>query len=107
MEWGEESHCHLYECVLSVTLHNARGALAHIAQELAQADVDIRRMDMDDELAQHTTTLHFTVSVHDAAHAHNALRRLRRLDVVLDAQRMMRTGAGAADGPARGPAKNP
>lgn len=107
VEWGEESHCHLYECVLSVTLHNARGALAHIAQELAQADVDIRRMDMDDELAQHTTTLHFTVSVHDAAHAHNALRRLRRLDVVLDAQRMMRTGAGAADGPARGPAKNP
>jgi len=52
--------------------------LARIAQVLADSDVDIRRVDIEDESAMQTTVLRFTIAVHDQLQLESALRALRR-----------------------------
>ena len=56
---------------------------------LADCDVDIRRVDMEDESAQHTTVLRFTVSVHDLQQLEATLRALRRNASVLQGVRVL------------------
>ena len=89
VEWSEESHQRLFPAGISVTIQNIKGVLARVAHELAEANVDIRRLDMDDESAMETTELRFVLSVHDVNHLDSALRNLRRIPTVLRATRIL------------------
>ena len=89
VEWSEDSAQRLYAAGIRVTIRNVKGVLAKVSQELAEANVDIRRLDMDDEAAMDTTELRFVLSVHDQAQLEAALRALRRLPTVVQAQRIL------------------
>ncbi|WP_413788720.1 RelA/SpoT family protein [Comamonas halotolerans] len=89
VEWADESNQKLYESGLSITIHNQKGVLARIATELSDANVDIRRLEMDDEAAMQTTELRFIVSVHDQQQVEGVLRSLRRIPTVVRASRIM------------------
>jgi guanosine-3',5'-bis(diphosphate) 3'-pyrophosphohydrolase len=89
VEWAEDSSQKLYDCGLSVTIHNQKGVLARVATELSDANVDIRRLEMDDEAAMQTTELRFIVSVHNQQQVDAALRSLRRIPTVVRASRIL------------------
>ena len=89
VEWAEDSSQKLYDSGLSVIIHNQKGVLARIATELSNANVDIRRLEMDDEAAMQTTELRFIVAVHDKQHIESALRSLRRVSTVVKATRIL------------------
>lgn len=89
VEWAEDSSQKLYDSGLSVTIHNQKGVLARVATELSDANVDIRRLEMDDEAAMQTTELRFIVSVHNQQQVEAALRSLRRIPTVVRASRIL------------------
>ena len=89
VEWAEESRQKLYDSGIRVTIHNQKGVLARVATELSNANVDIRRLEMDDEAAMQTTELRFIVSVHDQQQVEAALRSLRRVPTVVRAARIL------------------
>ena len=89
VEWAEDSNQKLYDSGISVTIHNQKGVLARVASELAAANVDIRRLEMDDEAAMQTTELRFVISVHDQQQLDSALRSLRRVPTVVRASRIL------------------
>ena len=89
MEWAEDASQKLYDSGLSITINNQKGVLARVASEMAEANLDIRRLEMDDEAAMQTTELRFIVSVHDRQHVDAALRSLRRIPTVVRATRIM------------------
>lgn len=89
VEWAEDSNQKLYASGLSVTIHNQKGVLARVATELSDANVDIRRLEMDDEAAMQTTELRFIVAVHDRHQVESALRGLRRVPTVVRASRIL------------------
>ena len=90
VEWGEDANTgHLYNANITLTVQNGRGVLARITQVLADTDVDIRRVDIEDESAMQTTVLRFTVAVHDQLQLETALRALRRNTVVLSCSRVL------------------
>nr|WP_284214200.1 bifunctional (p)ppGpp synthetase/guanosine-3',5'-bis(diphosphate) 3'-pyrophosphohydrolase [Comamonas jiangduensis] len=89
VEWAEDSSQKLYDSGLSVTIHNQKGVLARVATELSDANVDIRRLEMDDEAAMQTTELRFIVSVHNQQQVDAALRSLRRIPTVVRASRIL------------------
>ena len=91
VEWAEDANQKLYDSGIAVTIHNQKGVLARVSSELAQANVDIRRLEMDDEAAMQTTELRFIVSVHDEAHLEAALRSLRRIPTVVRCHRILPT----------------
>ena len=70
-------------------MQNGRGVLARIAQVLADSDVDIRRVDIEDESAMQTTVLRFTIAVHDQLQLESALRALRRNAAVRSCSRVL------------------
>lgn len=88
VEWSDESRQQLYDSGIVVTIQNHKGVLARVASELAAAEVDIRRLEMDDEAAMDTTDLRFILSVHDQNQLEAALRNLRRVPTVIRAQRI-------------------
>ncbi|MBQ0131115.1 MAG: hypothetical protein KBT18_02775, partial [Comamonas sp.] len=54
-------------------------------------NVDIRRLEMDDEAAMQTMELRFILAVHDQPHLETALRALRRISTVARATRILPT----------------
>ena len=88
VEWSEDSTQRLHSAAITLTVQNGKGVLARITQILADCDVDIRRVDMEDESALHTTVLRFLVSVHDVHQLETTLRALRRNASVLQAHRV-------------------
>ena len=57
--------------------------------QLADTDVDIRRVDIEDESAMQTTVLRFTIAVHDQLQLESALRALRRNAAVRSCSRVL------------------
>ena len=91
VEWAEDANQKLYDSGVSVTIHNQKGVLARVATELSNANVDIRRLEMDDEAAMQTMELRFILAVHDQPHLETALRALRRISTVARATRILPT----------------
>lgn len=89
VEWSEDSAQQLYDSGIVVTIKNGKGVLARVASELADANVDIRRLDMEDEAAMATADLRFVISVHDQAQLEAALRNVRRAPAVVRANRIL------------------
>lgn len=78
-----------FQVEVSVTVSNNRkGMLAHIASALADAGVDILRIDMGDGPVEPTDTMRLLLAVDDRVHLAAALRALRRVPDVLHASRV-------------------
>ena len=89
VDWAEDS-THLFEGGIVVTVQNGKGVLARVASELANAEVDIVRVEMADEGgAMGTTDLRFVIAVHNSQQIESALRNLRRVHSVVRATRTM------------------
>ena len=87
VDWSDEP-VRPFETGLIVTVTNRKGVLARVAAELAQAEVDITKVDMGEEDMQDTTDLRFVISVRDTQHLEAALRQLKHTASVLRAQRI-------------------
>ena len=87
VDWAEEL-LRPFQTGLIVTVTNRKGVLARVAARLAQADVDITKVDMGEEDLEDTTDLRFVISVRDAQHLETALRQLKHTTSVLRAQRI-------------------
>ena len=88
VDWAEDL-TRLFEAGIVVTVQNNKGVLARVAAELANAEADIVRVEMADEVAVGTTDLRFVIAVHNQVQLENALRNLRRLHAVVRANRVM------------------
>ncbi|MEX8191606.1 RelA/SpoT family protein [Comamonas guangdongensis] len=88
VDWADDI-TRLFEVGIVVTVHNNKGVLARVAAELTNAEADIVRIDMADEVAVGTTDLRFVISVHNNVQLDNALRNLRRLHSVIRASRLI------------------
>lgn len=86
VEWSDEP-TRSFEVGLWVTVENGKGVLARVASALATAEADITHVDMNDERAQHTTELKFTITVRGRVHLAGILRSLRRTNSVVRAWR--------------------
>lgn len=81
---------HLYDAPITLTLHNTRGALAQVTQEISAAAADIRRLDMDEHASSHQhSPMRMTLSVRHAQHLQDVLQRLQRLSCVRSAERTL------------------
>lgn len=91
MPWNgaKTSGDHLYNANITLAVQNGWGVLARITQVLADSDVDIRRVDIEDESAMQTTVLRFTIAVHDQLQLESALRALRRNAAVRSCSRVL------------------
>ena len=88
MDWAEDI-TRAFEAGIVVTVQNNKGVLARVAAELANAEADIVRVEMTDEVAVGTTDLRFVISVQNNVQLENALRNLRRLHSVIRASRII------------------
>jgi GTP pyrophosphokinase len=86
VEWSDEP-VRNFETSVLVRVSNGKGVLARVAAALANAEADITRIDMEEEVGHDATDLHFVVSVRDLAQLESALRNVRRTPSVLKAQR--------------------
>ncbi|PIG07870.1 bifunctional (p)ppGpp synthetase/guanosine-3',5'-bis(diphosphate) 3'-pyrophosphohydrolase [Comamonas sp. 26] len=88
VDWAEDI-TRAFEAGIVVTVQNNKGVLARVAAELANAEADIVRVEMTDEVAVGTTDLRFIISVQNNVQLENALRNLRRLHSVIRASRII------------------
>jgi GTP diphosphokinase / guanosine-3',5'-bis(diphosphate) 3'-diphosphatase len=86
VEWSDEP-VRTFESEVVVTVTNGKGVLARVASALAAAEVDITRVDMQDEAAQGATELRFLIAVRDRNQLEASLRNLRRTLSVVKAER--------------------
>ncbi len=86
VEWSDEP-VRTFESEVVVTVTNGKGVLARVASALAAAEVDITRVDMQDEAAQDATELRFLIAVRDRNQLESSLRNLRRTLSVVKAER--------------------
>jgi GTP pyrophosphokinase len=87
VDWADDP-VRPFETGLLVTVTNGKGVLARVAAALAGAEADITHVDMDDERRQDATDLRFIISVRDRAHLEQVLRNLKRVPLVMRAQRI-------------------
>lgn len=86
VEWSEEP-LRAFETDIMVTVTNGKGVLARVAVALAAAEVDITHIDMGEESARDDLELRFVITVRDRNQLESALRNLRRVPSVLQADR--------------------
>jgi GTP diphosphokinase / guanosine-3',5'-bis(diphosphate) 3'-diphosphatase len=95
VEWSDEP-VRSFEVGVIATVANGKGVLAKVAVALANSESDISHVDMGSGYAQDATDLRFVISVRDRSHLDIVLKNLRRTASVLTAERMLPSGAGAA-----------
>ena len=86
VEWSDEP-LRPFESEVVVTVTNGKGVLARVAAALAAAEVDIARVDIQDEATHEAIELRFLIAVRDGTQLDAALRNLRRTPSVLKAER--------------------
>ncbi|MFZ4527916.1 MAG: RelA/SpoT family protein [Undibacterium curvum] len=79
--WGEELN-RRFDTRIAVTIKNERGALARIAAEIGEADVNISHVNMEDGDANDMTHIHFTIQVDSRAHLAKIMRSIKHLNGV-------------------------
>lgn len=86
VDWADEP-IRSFETGVVITVRNDKGVLARVASTLADAEADIKHVEMADETPQDSTDLRFVISVRDLAHLEVALRAVKRTPSVLSAAR--------------------
>jgi len=87
VEWAEEP-VRAFETGLVVMVVNGKGALAHVATAISQAEADITHIDMGHEKGTESAELRLLVSVRDRAHLADVMRGLRRAPPVMKVSRV-------------------
>lgn len=85
VQWDPEEGS-LFQVKIQINTINRRGVLATLASSLADAECNIDHVDMDDRDGN-TSSLLFLISVRDAQHLEEVLKKIREMDFVLTAKR--------------------
>ncbi|MFZ6644634.1 RelA/SpoT family protein [Undibacterium sp. TJN25] len=78
VSWGEDLN-RRFDTRITVTVNNERGALARIAAEIGESDVNISHVNMEDGDANDMTNIHFTIQVDDRLHLARLMRNIKHL----------------------------
>lgn len=78
VSWGEDLN-RRFDCRITVMVSNERGALARIAAEIGESDVNISHVSMEDSLANDMTNIHFTIQIEDRTHLARLMRNVKHL----------------------------
>ncbi|MES2070370.1 MAG: bifunctional (p)ppGpp synthetase/guanosine-3',5'-bis(diphosphate) 3'-pyrophosphohydrolase [Pseudomonadota bacterium] len=81
VSWGEDLN-RRFDTRITVTVNNERGALARIAAEIGESDVNISHVNMEDGDANDMTNIHFTIQVDDRLHLARLMRSIKHLSGV-------------------------
>ncbi|MBR7781993.1 bifunctional (p)ppGpp synthetase/guanosine-3',5'-bis(diphosphate) 3'-pyrophosphohydrolase [Undibacterium sp. LFS511W] len=79
--WGEDLN-RRFDTRISVIITNERGALARIAAEIGEADINISHVNMEDGDSNDMTHIHFTIQVESRNHLAKLMRSIRHLNGV-------------------------
>ena len=89
VEWSDEP-VRMFDAPLTVTVKNAPGVLAKVANAISMAEADITHVNMAEEvIAMDTIDLKFTIAVRDLNHIESVLKSLRRTSCVTNAKRII------------------
>ncbi|MDO9191731.1 MAG: RelA/SpoT family protein, partial [Undibacterium sp.] len=78
VSWGEDLN-RRFDCRITVMVNNQRGALARIAAEIGESDVNISHVSMEDGQANDMTNIHFTIQVESRTHLARLIRNVKHL----------------------------
>ncbi|WP_394780766.1 RelA/SpoT family protein, partial [Undibacterium sp.] len=78
VSWGEDLN-RRFDTRITVTVNNERGALARIAAEIGESDVNISHVNMEDGDANDMTNIHFTIQVDNRLHLARLMRNIKHL----------------------------
>ena len=81
VRWGEDLN-RRFDCRITVMVNNQRGALARIAAEIGEADVNISHVSMEDGQADDMTNIHFTIQIENRTHLARLIRNVKHLSGV-------------------------
>jgi GTP diphosphokinase / guanosine-3',5'-bis(diphosphate) 3'-diphosphatase len=81
VSWGEDLN-RRFDCRIKVTVNNARGALAKIAAEIGESDVNISHVNMEDSQENDMTHIHFTIQVENRTQLARLMRSIKNLSGV-------------------------
>lgn len=79
--WGDDLN-RRFDTRISVVITNERGALARIAAEIGEADINISHVNMEDGDSNDMTHIHFTIQVESRNHLAKLMRSIRHLNGV-------------------------
>ena len=82
VSWGEDLN-RRFDCRISVMVNNQRGALARIAAEIGESDVNISHVSMEDGQADDMTNIHFTIQIESRTHLARLIRNVKHLTGVI------------------------
>ena len=82
VSWGEDLN-RRFDCRITVMVNNQRGALARIAAEIGESDVNISHVSMEDGLAHDMTNIHFTIQIENRTHLARLMRNVKHLTGVI------------------------
>jgi GTP diphosphokinase / guanosine-3',5'-bis(diphosphate) 3'-diphosphatase len=82
VDWSESLQGS-FETVVAVTLRNAAGSLAAVAQAVGAAEADMTHIEMDESKGSDTAEMRLRIAVRDRQHLADVLRGLKRSPSVL------------------------
>lgn len=82
VRWGEDLN-RRFDCRITVMVNNQRGALARIAAEIGESDVNISHVSMEDGQADDMTNIHFTIQIENRTHLARLIRNVKHLNGVI------------------------
>ncbi|MES2049034.1 MAG: bifunctional (p)ppGpp synthetase/guanosine-3',5'-bis(diphosphate) 3'-pyrophosphohydrolase [Pseudomonadota bacterium] len=82
VSWGEDLN-RRFDCRITVMVSNQRGALARIAAEIGESDVNISHVSMEDGQANDMTNIHFTIQIESRTHLARLMRNVKHLTGVI------------------------
>lgn len=78
VSWGEDLN-RRFDCRITVMVNNQRGALARIAAEIGESDVNISHVSMEDGQSNDMTNIHFTIQIENRTHLARLIRNVKHL----------------------------
>lgn len=81
VNWGNDLS-RRFDCRIKVTINNTRGALARIAAEIGEADINISHVNMEDSQENDMIHIHFTIQVEDRIQLARLMRSIKNLSGV-------------------------
>jgi guanosine-3',5'-bis(diphosphate) 3'-pyrophosphohydrolase len=82
VSWGEDLN-RRFDCRITVMVNNQRGALARIAAEIGESDVNISHVSMEDGQADDMTNIHFTIQIESRTQLARLIRNVKHLTGVI------------------------
>ncbi len=78
VSWGEDLN-RRFDCRITVMVNNQRGALARIAAEIGESDVNISHVSMEDGEVNDMINIRFTIQVENRVHLARLIRNVKHL----------------------------